>query len=669
MYLSKLKLWNYRKFGQGENNTAGIIVPFQENFNLLVGENDSGKTAIIDAIKLVLGTTSSDPISIDEDDFFIDENGNRSSTFSIECIFKGLTPQEKGLFLEWLTFNENGVLELRVILNAERKYDFSKKIQLIHKTIKAGTVGSERLLDNEARILLNATYLKPLRDAEKELSSGRQSRFAQILRNLEEFNQEDSEAKERVESAFNDANDVLAQFLKEPVIDKMKEIVKDFFVEGAVDREEYSPKATPRQMELLEILRKLDLSISDPSSGLGSSNLLFIAAELLLLNTREFGANLALIEEIESHIHPQAQLRLIEYFTNNQENGQYILTTHSTVLAASTHLKHITLLHDNKAYPMGEEWTKLTSEDYGFLERFLDATKSNLFFARGVILVEGDAENLLLPTLSKAIGKPLHKYGVSIVNIGSTAFNRYLPIFQRSEKNSEININQLSLPVSVITDVDIKPFEFYVDEAQGRTAIVVAEEKISLIREFLELDDEYDLNNLIGIYKSESDFKEKLMTYDFELNTSILDSLIDEIRLEFDQQVIQNLIERKTIKLREKYCSSENIYVSVSPTWSLEHCIAMSSLQPFLIDAIVEVHYKSEHYRRSKKEEWSDITDNELRAYKIYKFMLDKKVSKAMVAQFLASKINENMNEISSVIRDDSYINYISQAIEHVTNI
>ncbi|WP_101841936.1 ATP-dependent endonuclease [Halobacillus sp. Marseille-P3879] len=668
MYLSRLKIWNYRKFSQHENNTPGIIVPFHRNFNLLVGENDSGKTAIIDAIKIVLGTTSSESISIDEDDFFIDENGNRSSTFSIECLFKGLSSREKGLFLEWLTFNEDGSLELRVILNAEKTYDFSKKKQIINKTIKAGTVGSEKTLDNEARILLNTTYLKPLRDADNELRSGRQSRFAQILKNLEEFNQDDSEAKDRVESAFNEANDVLEQFLKEPVIDKMKEIVKDFFIEGAVDREEYLPKATPKKMELLEILRKLDLSISEPSSGLGSSNLLFIAAELLLLNTRDFGANLALIEEIESHIHPQAQLRLIEYFTNDQELGQYILTTHSTVLAASTHLEHITLLHDNKAFPMGEDWTKLTSEDYAFLERFLDATKSNLFFATGVILVEGDAENLLLPTLSRAINKPLHKYGVSIVNIGSTAFNRYLPIFQRSEKNSELNINQLTLPVSVITDVDIKPYEYYVEETQAQNAIVLSEEKISSIKETLELEDNFDFTSLIGIYDKERDFKDKLMTYGIDPNTCIINSIIEDIKQDFNEQDIQNLIDRKITKLKDKYNTSENVYVSVSPTWSLEHCIAMSNLQPLLMESIVQVHYKSDRYRHMKIEEWNDIEDHGLRAYKIYKFMLDQKVSKAMVAQFLATKINENMSEISSNIRDDSYLNYIFQSIYHTTN-
>ena len=65
-----------------------------------------------------------------------------------------------------------------------------------------------------------------------------------------------------------------------------------------------------------------------------------------------------------------------------------------------------------------------------FLERFLDATKANLFFAKGLIMVEGDAENLLIPAIAQLIGKNLYQYGVSVVNVGSTAYKRYVNIFK-----------------------------------------------------------------------------------------------------------------------------------------------------------------------------------------------------------------------------------------------
>ena len=56
------------------------------------------------------------------------------------------------------------------------------------------------------------------------------------------------------------------------------------------------------------------------------------------------------------------------------------------------------------------------------------------FFAKGVIMAEGDAENLLLPVLAEILGYPLEKYGISIVNVGSTAFLRYSRIFIKKRR-------------------------------------------------------------------------------------------------------------------------------------------------------------------------------------------------------------------------------------------
>jgi putative ATP-dependent endonuclease of OLD family len=99
--------------------------------------------------------------------------------------------------------------------------------------------------------------------------------------------------------------------------------------------------------------------------------------------------------------------------------------------------------------------TLLEDGDYSFLERFLDATKANMFFAQGVIFVEGDAENLLLPIIAELIGRPLHKHGVSIINVGSLAFKRYSSIFLRNDQKN------LNFPVSIITDLDLKPKAYY----------------------------------------------------------------------------------------------------------------------------------------------------------------------------------------------------------------
>lgn len=83
MYLSILRLWNFRKYA-GADNKPGLEIHFQKGVNVLIGENDSGKTAIVDAIRYVLRTQSGEFIQFEDKDFYQDSDGNRKDEF-ISC--------------------------------------------------------------------------------------------------------------------------------------------------------------------------------------------------------------------------------------------------------------------------------------------------------------------------------------------------------------------------------------------------------------------------------------------------------------------------------------------------------------------------------------------------------------------------------------------------------
>lgn len=682
MYLSELKLWNFRKYGSTDDE-PGLIVPFKKGLNLLVGENDSGKTAIIDAIRYILGTQSYDYQRMTEKDFYKPANGKRTTELKIECTFSSLSPMEAGNFIEWLSFNENDNYELQIRLKAKM---IENRIVV---DIRAGLEGADSQLDGAAKELLRTTYLKPLRDAESELTPGYRSRLAQILKSHELFRVQEEEDHPLVHF-FKKANEQINDYFSEQEItiedadakqditttgskisDTLNEFLKEFFSEGEQNKALFRIS----DVELTDILKKLSLNLDDNRSGLGTLNLLFIATELLLLQDDSInGLKLGLIEEIEAHLHPQAQLRLIDFLQNAQTKGQFILTTHSTTLASSISLKNLIICRDNQAFPMGPKYTQLADDDYGFLERFLDATKANLFFARGVILVEGDAENLLLPTIAKILHKPLHKHGVSIVNVGSTAFLRYAKIFIRKDGK------KMKLPVAIITDLDVRPIEYYNDKNLSANIYCVTDLNISQFKE-LSRDIEFDkIKN--KVFESKASFEDAIRSVNKKkrLPNGFKDGYKEFAEFKIDAGFIGNL---KLKKHQQKEKSlSDNIKVFVSSNWTLEYDFALSELKDSILKSILAAKIETNkgvvvndevfeslinEEVTDSKEYWSKSNySTEKIAYEIYKPLLNGQVSKAITAQYLAQLLIKEKTS-NSILNKDPKITYLAHAVEHVT--
>ena len=450
MIVSELDLYNFRRF-KSENGKPGLHVTFHKGLNALIGENDSGKTAVIDALKLVLLTQSNEYIRPVEEDFYKFTDGNYTDEFKIDCIITEFSQNEAKNFIEYLTFTNNaGKVEYSLKLH----YRAKKEGHRIFQELRAGDADDGIVIEGKARELLKAVYLKPLRDAEREMSSGRNSRISQILLNHPVFFRKEDHQLLQI---FRDANDDIEKYFLEDdtgkqVLQTIRSNLTSFHDKGQPSDADLKTS----DIQLKAILESLSLNAPEVNPGLGELNLLFIAAELLLLkDDTDYCMKLALIEELEAHLHPQAQLRLISYLQNeyNEKNAQIIVSTHSPILASKINLKNLILMKSGVGYDLAEGKTGLQKGDYLFLQRFLDATKANLFFAKGIIMVEGDAENILVPVIADILGFPLEKYGISIVNVGSTAFLRYSQIMVRADGST------IGIPVSVVTDCDVRPYD------------------------------------------------------------------------------------------------------------------------------------------------------------------------------------------------------------------
>lgn len=461
MFIDEIKIWNFRKYGSNEEvdlDKPNLVMKLNEGLNLIVGENDSGKTAIIDAIKIALKTSSYEWIRLSHEDFFPGSNRIR-----IEITIKNLSQEDLGEFVEYLSFlkaDKEMVPFLRLIYEANIR---NGKIHV--SDLKAGTDDIGKILPSELRELLKATYLKPLRDAQNELVPRKNSRISQIFQEHTAFRDSEEHILLELYREFNTAinyyfdgkdkdgialtSDLNGKSLR----DELEKHVKGFF-----DSSTQVDISTTRA-EMRKILENLEINMKDTiNPGLGSLNRLFMAVELVNLYKSDMnGLKVALIEEIEAHLHPQVQLKVIESILE-QKNVQYIITSHSPNLASLVQLDKIHICKNNDIYSLSSEYTNLEKDNYIFLEKFLDVTKSNIFFANGLIFVEGWAEELLLPAIAKHIGLDLVKREVSLINVGNLGFSNYYRIFSRKD-NKHMNI-----PISIVTDCDIR--EYYYEEDQ-----------------------------------------------------------------------------------------------------------------------------------------------------------------------------------------------------------
>ena len=640
MYLSELTLNNFRCFDDTMHT-----VRFNPGLSVLVGENDSGKSAIIDAICIVLGTTDFGWRHIEIDDFF---NEDTSKEISISCKFSNLTTDEQAAFLECLTYetsSDNPVPCLH--LHWRCKYLSTFKPPRPVSTLTTGKNGDGPTPTSEAKELLRVTYLKALRDAYSDMQSGRRSRLSQIIQNIPTIKEGDDKYLEGMDLnklSLAGITDLSNQLLAEHP--SLKTVTKDMTTilsnqmllknDQLITRLEVAGAKNNSMQNAVSLLEKLDLAVEkdvsamDGRVGLGTSNILSMACELLLHKGAEATpkSSFLLIEEPEAHIHAQRQLKLIQSLENEAESKQQqiIITTHSPLLASVAKLESIIIVKNGNVYPLLKECTMLEDDDYRFLEKYLDATKANLFFARSVIIVEGPGEALLLPTLSKLLDRNFTDYGVSLVDVRSTGLRRYARIFLRTNEE-----DQLPIKVGCVTDRDIMP--------NCAPQICINEDIYNDKKETWPIKSKRN-------WRAEADFTDA------------------------DAAKHMNEICQKA--------DGQQVKTFVSNHWTLEYDLAYIGLQQekmseILLGALVKVSYVEKNQKTRKQEIKKAIEEhlsNEEKASYFYSFFIKKIASKAEFAQQLAFDLEAAFpiaSPTDSQELEAMLPSYIVDAIKYVT--
>jgi putative ATP-dependent endonuclease of OLD family len=459
MRLARIRTQNFRNLPSLDTALGRSVV--------IVGENRAGKSNLLHAIRLVLD--SSLPYGerrLSSKDFWdgLDCPSGDPMVDGYE-IRISLDLDELSEDKRMMATLGNGLVEMKPPV-ARLTYKWApdpKKDGVYTDGVYFADGDDDRRVPNDLRDEVFVAFTSALRDVESDIRSWRRSPLRSLLERV--IGKIPPDEVVRLRALLSEAND---QVVGLPDVEDLASTVERR-VESAVGPRHAlgaSLRTVPPQVD--EVIRALSLYVDGPqarsleTASLGSLNILYFVLLQLgseaRLEGKEVSHTLVVAEEPEAHLHPHLQRSVLEAIGAPTDSTSILVTTHSPQLVSAVDGRALLRLSrtDGGTVAHAAADATLTEREWGDVNRYLGATQAEMVFATKVLLVEGYAEEVLVPAFASQQGMDLNKEGITVCAIHGTHFLSYAKL-----------CGALGIPFAIVTDGD--PGDG--GELQGRTRL------------------------------------------------------------------------------------------------------------------------------------------------------------------------------------------------------